>query len=141
MPSWASLLAAARPIPLVPPVISAVDALRVIGNSPFWLLHTRIPRRTAAGRWLFQCGSSSWPGATPSKRRSRGPRTGGGGRPTGAISATASRIVPRKYLSRESAADLVHPAERAKAERREEHFAERRKESGSCTWGTRSGVA
>src|SRR5580704_7204474 len=25
MPSWASLLAAARPMPLVPPVISAVD--------------------------------------------------------------------------------------------------------------------
>src|SRR3989449_11575846 len=33
MPSWASLLAAARPIPLVPPVISAVDGLVVIRNS------------------------------------------------------------------------------------------------------------
>src|SRR2546426_350052 len=34
MPSWASLLAAARPIPLVPPVISAVNELVVICNFP-----------------------------------------------------------------------------------------------------------
>src|SRR3989441_2523584 len=34
-PSWASLLAAARPIPLVPPVISAVNELVVICDFPF----------------------------------------------------------------------------------------------------------
>jgi hypothetical protein len=38
MPSEVSLLAAARPIPLVPPVISAVNELVAICNFPFQIL-------------------------------------------------------------------------------------------------------
>jgi hypothetical protein len=38
MPSWASFVATARPIPLVPPVISAVDVLAAMGNSPLQMV-------------------------------------------------------------------------------------------------------
>jgi hypothetical protein len=38
MPSEVSLLAVARPIPLVPPVISAVKELVAICNFPFQIL-------------------------------------------------------------------------------------------------------
>src|SRR4029077_2054334 len=57
MPSWASLLASARPIPLVPPVMSAVEAFVVINTSPFWFrvgdyrLQDRVPN-VADGHYI-----------------------------------------------------------------------------------------
>src|SRR5260370_18725353 len=61
MPSSASLLAAARPIPLVPPVMSAVGSSVVINNSPFWFrvgnygLQDRIPN-AADGHYILLQG-------------------------------------------------------------------------------------
>src|SRR6266852_4625139 len=63
-PSWASLLATARPIPLVPPVISAVNELVVICDFPFdvtrrqgGLLHLwRLPLLLMSAKLEAECG-------------------------------------------------------------------------------------
>src|ERR1700734_1301281 len=52
MPSRASLLAAARPIPLVPPVMSATGASVVMSN----LLRSRSHRAVRSGRHPFSLG-------------------------------------------------------------------------------------